>query len=136
MIISNRVPPCEHDSAIGSQLDELMKCGLDSALKLSLLSEAWILSKNEDRAGTVSEFALRLGFSDEMVSQELDQLAKSGYFEKTTSDGRIYRYQLTRDAPCLQTVRRLLSSWRDLRFYLRANAQLTFSPAPGPPARV
>lgn len=136
MSISSDIPPAEHDSAIASQVNELLNTGLDSALKLSLLSEAWILAKHEDCGGTVTDFAVRLGYSDELVRQELDQLAKSGYFKRCCEMDRTIRYFLTEEAPRLQTVRRLLSSWRDLRFYLRANSLLTFRLAPGAQGQV
>ena len=125
MMFSSHVPPSEHDSALGSQVDELLHHGLDSSLKLSLLSEAWILRKHGDNSGTVGDFAIRLGYSDDLVKQELDQLTQFGYFIRTDEDGTRSFYHLTDEAPHLQTVRRMLSSWRDLRFYLRANALVT-----------
>jgi DNA-binding HxlR family transcriptional regulator len=116
----------EHIVALDTQMDELVHSGLDSALKLSLLSEAWVLSRHDDDGGTVADFASRLGYSDELVRQELDQLTLSGYFRRTRDRESRVLYRLTDEAPKLQTVRRLLASWRDLRFYLRATALLTF----------
>jgi len=129
--ISNQALPGERDSELSSQISELLSFGLDSALKLSLLSEAWIFSKHGNCGGTVSDYAVRLGYSDDLVRQELDQLAQSGYFKRSSENDLTVLYFLTKDAPRLQTVRRLLSSWRDIRFDLRATAMLKFGQPPG-----
>ncbi len=114
------------ETAVGSQVNELISCGLDSALKLSLLSEAWLLAAHDDYGGSVTDFAIRLGYSEDLVLSELDQLVASGYFLRCINDDMSLCFKLTYEAPRLNTVRRLLSSWRDLRFHLRANSLLTF----------
>jgi hypothetical protein len=127
MVIHTDIPPCEHDVAIGLQENDLVKRGLDSALKLSLLSEVWIMFLHGSAVGTVANFATRLGYADDLVRQGLDQLTQSGYLKRSCDNSLEIVYFLTDQAPRLETVRRLLSSWRDLRFYLRADSLIMYS---------
>jgi hypothetical protein len=130
-MISNHVRPCAIDTALGAQVDEVLTCGVDCAVKLFLLSEAWQLCQHGMCDGTIEDYAAALCYPSEVIQKEFDQLVDVGYFTKALNDDLSLSYHLTGRAPKFQTVRRLLASWQDMRFHLRANAEFTFRYAPG-----
>ncbi len=125
------------DAVMQRQVNDLVRQGLDTSLKLSLLSEAWAALQRGHliEPYRAEDFARRLCADSSLVLQQLDEMVGSGFFERSPSPKcGADTYALTTDPVRRDALRRLLLSWGDLRFRMRANAMLAFRP--GTPRKI
>ena len=113
------------DELIISRVTKFINLGIDNANKVSLLEAAW---NHPSKIGTLEQYSLLIGTaSKDVIERDLEQLVTAGFLSSHNDEQNLRRYSLTTDVNRVDALKRLLDSWSDPNFRIRAAAQLHYS---------